>query len=484
MQPTNQSRHPAAPANMFPVRVVRREVVAREVISLFVAAPDGRRAPAHYLPGQFVTLAFRSEQGMVYRSYSLCGVGRADEPWEITIKRMRKGVVSRFLYDSAKVGTWLYASSPRGSFTLPQPLRTDVPLIFVAAGSGVTPIRGMLRAMAALPAHRRPQAQLHYASRAPEDIIYLLEWERIDPTQSWLRQWHYLSSTGARMTAAEILARAGSAAGQAHWFMCGPEDLRRDLFAQLTARGVPPERVHFEAFAAAQAPTPHGGSRPIALGHRGKPVAQMRVQDTGATLDVLGGETLLTALERHGYRPDFSCRTGSCGTCKLRVLAGNVSPKGTPVLTAAERAAGYVLSCVAQPLSDVTLASGGQPPVPGASRRPPGANRIVARATLQIACLAAVGGLMLLVWPLTNHKPARNGVSVPPPTAPVTGTGSQAPTPTDTAIPTPTATPNSGGGVVPTTTPAPFNTPTPIPIPTATPVPIPPPAPTVVAGQS
>jgi len=63
-----------------PAQVVRREVIARGVVSLFLARPGTQMAPAPYTPGQFVTLVLPSAQGPVYRAYSLSSFGRLDQP--------------------------------------------------------------------------------------------------------------------------------------------------------------------------------------------------------------------------------------------------------------------------------------------------------------------------------------------------------------------------------------------------------------------
>ena len=111
----------ASPANMLPVQVVGREEIAPDTVSVLLVLPGTRQAPAPYLPGQFVTLALPTRHETLYRSYSLCGAGSPDQPWELTIKRMERGAVSTYFYEEVEVGTLLYASLPRGAFTLPPP---------------------------------------------------------------------------------------------------------------------------------------------------------------------------------------------------------------------------------------------------------------------------------------------------------------------------------------------------------------------------
>jgi ferredoxin-NADP reductase len=453
-----------SPAHMIPVQVIEREPAAPGVVTVYIVLPGTHQAPAPYLPGQFVTLALPTPRETLYRSYSLCGDGDASQPWSLTIKRLEKGAVSTYFYNSVVAGTLLYSSLPRGTFTLPAGLRPDMTLVMAAAGSGITPIMGMLRALGNLPAPDRPLVQLHYASRSVDDTIFGEELADMDPDVSWLRQWHYLSSEGSRMTAEAILARAGTMARRSHWYVCGPDALKRQLQEQLGRLGTPPEYVHSEIFATAPGPAYKIEGGAAATGGR------VLIAETGAELDVGPGETLLVALEHHGYRPEFSCRAGSCGACKLRVLDGQAEPVGE-ALSNAERAAGYVLSCIARPIGAVTLASGGRPPA-GVARRSIGVLPVVsaprrgAARLARLATLAGAGVLLLSSWNLTNHRPASwdTASAAPAPTQPViTATSGATATPsghgTGGGKPSATATQPAGGAPAPTATPRPKPTP-------------------------
>jgi ferredoxin-NADP reductase len=495
-----------SPANMLPVQVVRREVIAPEVVSLFLALPGTGQAPAPYQPGQFVTLALPTPRQTIYRSYSLSGDGNPSQPWEITIKRLQLGVVSTYLYDSVEEGSLLYASLPRGTFTLPADLQPDMSLVFVAIGSGITPIMGMLSALARLPLEHRPEVHLHYAARSLVEMIYRRELQQLDPRERWLHKWYYLSSDGNRLTPETVLRRARHVALQAHWYMCGPESLKLDLFGLLEDEGVPDEQIHAEIFTPQTArPSRSSGSLAPYPGPGAGPVTSLKIAETGAALNVGANETLLAALERQGYRPDFSCRAGACGVCKLRVLSGQVNPVGD-ALSAAERRAGYVLSCVAKPVGDVTLASGGRAPAPGTAvaAAVPGAALAKRRATTmqaRFAAVLAVGGLLFGSWNLTNHKPhnpqtttsSAPGITTtqaPGQASSPTGQPSAAGTQAGTTKPTATTAPGSAqptsttpaGSTQPTPTTAAGST-QPTPTPTAKPKP-PTPVPTTQSGTT
>lgn len=472
-----------SPANMIPVRVIHRETAAPGVVSVYLVLPGTRQAPAPYLPGQFVSLALPTPRETLYRAYSLCGDGDVGEPWSLTIKRLDQGAVSTYFYTHVVQGTLLYSSLPRGTFTLPATIEPELCLVMVAAGSGITPIMGMLRFLARLPAAQRPFVHLHYASKSVEDIIFGDELAEMDREGEWLRQWHYLSSERNRMTAEAILARSGALATRADWYLCGPEPLKHELQAQLGRLGVAGEYVHSEVFAT----TPGAAYR--VEGRDGSAAGgSIRVADTGEEFDVSPQETLLAALERQGYRPSFSCRMGACGECKLRVLDGQASPVGE-ILSASERAAGYVLGCLAQPIGAVTLASGGQPPagvrrVPSAVPDPVMAASRGATRLARVAALAGASVLLLGAFSLTNHRPASwdtvqaaapaatTAASVTPGSSPASG-GKATVTATSGGTgggggTSPTATAGSGGtgggsggGASPTATPKPAPKPTP-----------------------
>ncbi len=471
-----------SPSNMIPVQVIHREIAARDVVTVYIVLPGTRQAPTPYLPGQFVTLALPTARETLYRSYSLCGDGDVSEPWSLTIKRLEQGAVSTYFYQHVAEGTLLYSSLARGTFTLPARLRAEQPLVMVAAGSGITPIMGMLRYLARLPESRRPLAHLHYASKSVADIIFAEELASLDQSGGWLRQWHYLSSDGNRMTAEAILARSGPLAARAHWYMCGPDTLKRDIQERLQRLGVADDQVHSEVFATAPGPAYRVAQQAGGAGGR------VRIADTGAEFDVSPQETLLVALERQGYRPNFSCRAGACGECRLRLLDGQVDPVGE-ALTASERSAGYVLSCIARPIGAVTLASGGRPPA-GVKRVMPGGadfaaepGRRAARAA-RVAAIAGAGVLLLGSWNLTNHRPTSwdtvqaAPASVQPAATTGAGSATVAPgAPAATATPTRVPPASTGGGNTPPAPP-------PAPAPTATPVPQPRPTPTCVSTPS
>jgi 3-ketosteroid 9alpha-monooxygenase subunit B len=391
---------PSGRSGWVSVQVQAVTPIARDTVTLALALPGTHRAPAPYQPGQYITLAFPGTRTTYYRSYSLCGDGESGRPWEITVKRQNAGIVSSFIYSNVRPGMQLQASQPQGRFTLPETIRPDIPIVFIAAGSGITPIYSMLRRLARLAPGARPQAYLHYAYHHPEDAIFGPELAALDPEHVWLAQWHYVATSGHRLGVDQVLASVrDGAARSAEWYICGPANLKRSLESALPSRGVSRSRVHTEVFASPGS----AGASPSSTGVR----SRIQLADSGAVLESIPGEVLLQTLERYGYRPDFNCRVGTCGTCRMRLLSGQVRQGDADGLTSAERAAGYVLSCSAHPEGDIVLASAGRAVTNYGNNAP---NRVAlarkrAKQRLRLGLVAASCGLFITAWGFTNHRP-------------------------------------------------------------------------------
>ncbi|HEX5546276.1 MAG TPA: 2Fe-2S iron-sulfur cluster-binding protein [Ktedonobacterales bacterium] len=403
----SDTRRAQATTHTITVQVTATTPAARNAVTFTLALPGTHGSPGPYRAGQFITLTIPTASGApLYRSYSLCGDGNADAPWQITVKRTAGGRVSNYLIDRIRPGMALQCSQPQGSFTMTQRPHPGVPFVFVAGGSGITPVYAMLRALARMAPEERPRVTLHYAYHGPEDAIFGRELAALDPQRTWLTQRHYMTTQGQRLSPARIVAAMAAEAAQAQWYVCGPAALRHDLEATASNRGIPTTHLHAEIFAS---PSARRANRPA---HVGK-AARIRLADSGAVLVTRPGETLLETLERGGYRPDFSCRAGACATCRLKVLSGRVCASGeNNALTPDERARGYVLSCVAEPEGDLTLATAGRRVAApwagstGGARRPTTAARLAARRGLRAGVAAATIGLFAGMWGLTHTSSA------------------------------------------------------------------------------
>jgi ring-1,2-phenylacetyl-CoA epoxidase subunit PaaE len=143
--------------------------------------------------------------------------------------------------------------------------------------------------------------------------------------------------------------------GVDHWWLCGPFGMVTDAIEVLGEAGVPPERIHRELFWVDEAPPelvreeggPDGPSSEVTVLLDGR----------STTVTVPEGATVLEGAQRS--RPDlpFACKGGVCGTCRARLVEGEVSMRRNFALEPAEVAAGFVLTCQSVPVTDKVVVS-------------------------------------------------------------------------------------------------------------------------------
>jgi ferredoxin-NADP reductase/predicted pyridoxine 5'-phosphate oxidase superfamily flavin-nucleotide-binding protein len=301
------------------VRAVRQ--LTPDVRAFELAAVDGGALPPA-APGSHLDVPVRLANGIEStRRYSVMPVtGRADA-WEIAVQREAKGTGgSAAVHRDFAVGLRLDVAPPGNDF----PLHDDErPAVLVAGGIGITPLRAMARALAA----RGRDFVLHYAGRTPDAMPYLGELS----ASLGERLRAYPGDRGARMDLDAVFAQA--AAGSL-FYLCGPSRLIDAALEAGARHGVAPDRIRFERFAAA--PRRDDAAVEVVLGRSGK------------TIRVAPAQSILDALTQAGVPVPSGCRTGTCGTCATKVLAGTPDHRDTALSAAERERAGLMCVCVSR----------------------------------------------------------------------------------------------------------------------------------------
>jgi ring-1,2-phenylacetyl-CoA epoxidase subunit PaaE len=255
-------------------------------------------------------------------------------------------------------GDLLEVHGPSGSMTVP-PGHEARQLVLIAGGSGITPLMSIARTVLA----REPASHvsLIYGNRDEASIIFRDALAGLEREHAGRLSVHHVLETPPadwrggtgrldRAILAAWLDRRPSALPETRFFICGPEPMMEEARAELAARGIPQERIREERFTR---PQPTAGSTP---GSAAGP-QPLHIQRPGSTRDVLvpAGSTLLEAGLAAGVPLPFSCTVGGCGSCRVRLVSGRVELEEPNCLSAEERAAGYVLACVARPTEPCTI---------------------------------------------------------------------------------------------------------------------------------
>jgi glycine betaine catabolism B len=341
----------------------------------FMAEPPVR---FKYQPGQFVNLELSINRESILRSYSISSPPSRSETLEITVKRVPapsntpeapSGIVSNWLHNHLKVGDGIKISGPFGKFTCaPKP---PSKLLMISAGSGITPMMSMSRWIAdlAIPS----DIIFYYCARTPQDIIFRQELEMmsarlpnfhlvIATTRSPLGQpWYGLTG---RLTAS-VLQSIAPDLQERTAYVCGPSAFMQNTKDLLAELGFSMQNYYEESFSIAKKKTPTAIPAPASPSVVSN-VSNVSKENLAQPLVVFsqsakqisgdGSESILELAEQEGIKIRSNCRQGICGACKKRKLEGDVKYDVEPdALDAADRAAGYVLTCVAFPTGRVVI---------------------------------------------------------------------------------------------------------------------------------
>jgi ring-1,2-phenylacetyl-CoA epoxidase subunit PaaE len=328
-----------------------RPEIGGKATSVTFDVPPALHDLFRWQPGQHLPLRFNIDGQEHRRTYTLSRP-MGDVP-RITVKRVQGGVVSNHIADALRVGDVVEAGLPTGRFVLTPQATGHRTHYFIAAGSGITPLLTMIRAL--LEDEPYAVAHLLYGNRRADDILLLSELEELTaahPDRFSLRHvlsapsmWHRLTPWRSGRIDAEALsawfAEAPPVAQDVQYWICGPGTLNRSMRDALTGLDVPAPRIHMESFGGAvEADTSVAG---IAA------TARLTLDGTPQTVQVRAGQTVLEAALAAGLRPDHSCQSGACGSCRARLASGQVHMRAHMALDADEIAQGQILTCQSLP---------------------------------------------------------------------------------------------------------------------------------------
>ncbi|AEF42221.1 Oxidoreductase [Hoyosella subflava DQS3-9A1] len=258
-----------------------------------------------YQPGQFVGIGLHINGRWHWRSYSLISPPARDEGViSIAVKAMPEGFLSTHLVGGVKPGTIVRLAAPQGDFTLTEPPPEKI--LFVTAGSGITPVVGMLRTLA-----RRDEiadiAHIHSARRS-DDIMFRAELSGYEERAGY--QLHLQLTTEDGKFMPEMLDEHFPDWREREVWACGPQALLDNLEVYMEEQGRA-GHLHVERFTI---------NRTANAGEGGT----VKFRRSGKAVEVDGATTVLEAGEKVGVRMPFGCRMGICHTCVAELSEGFV----------------------------------------------------------------------------------------------------------------------------------------------------------------
>lgn len=339
-----------------------------------------------FLPGQFITLELTIAGEIINRSYTISSAPSQPHVISITVKRKPDGIASNWLHDNLQVGMAVSVLGPMGDFTCVNHSvnnsfnRPASKYLFLSGGSGITPLMSMARSFYQL-AEAADIAFVHSA-RTPADIIFKQELDlmasnqplfqptylcaKVDKTPNWRLQPKYI--TGGFISL-ENLALSTPDFLTREVFTCGPAPYMAAVRHILKTAGFNMQHYHEESFSFDQLPTEvqaeaSAEENTVAISAVAANVVtatevsstfSIELTKSGVTVQCAPDQFVLDAARAVGLRLPSSCSKGLCGTCKSKLLSGQVEMKHGGGIRQREIDQGLFLPCCAKPLSDLVI---------------------------------------------------------------------------------------------------------------------------------
>ena len=331
--------------------------------SVYLVPVDGQPI-ASFKAGQHLVMQFQvpGQSKPVIRCYSLSN-GPGHPHYRVSVKAIAEGkagqdpgLVSNFVNSQLQPGDVIDAKAPAGSFFLD--LSDARPVVMLAGGIGVTPMISIVNSIQKHSPDRL--AILFYGVRNKSDLAFANELHRMkgtcknfhvvycfsDPAPDDVQRKDYQVKGHVSIDLIKKLLPHSDC----QFFLCGPPAFMQSLGEDLESWGVPEDQINSEAFGpasiaktrpAASVPTELAGAIEVVFNEASQPVKW----DPNC-------ESLLELAESNGVDIDFGCRAGSCGTCAMELLSGEVRyPEDLQV----DCEPGQCLTCVARPVGSVKL---------------------------------------------------------------------------------------------------------------------------------
>lgn len=326
----------------------------------FVMVPDPERGTtklAYFQAGQYVSIRLHIGDSYVTRPYAIRSTPKQAlaGKYIITMKLVPDGFVTPYIWDNWQVGTTVTLSGPAGDLFY-APLRDQQNIVAVAGGSGITPFYSMAGAI--LDGTVNANLTILYGSRNHDNILLGDELNAIAKQTDKVKLVNVLSDEQVpgyehEFINKELIAKYAPATDYSI-FISGPSVMYHFVAKEVDQLQLAPGRVRHEL----------NGNTAVPYDFKGYPSAakdktfSMTVvtRDQTTVIPARASESLLIALERAGIVAPSLCRSGVCSACRSRVVTGQAFvPAEFDHRRGADHDFGYVNTCVAYPVSDLTL---------------------------------------------------------------------------------------------------------------------------------
>ena len=331
------------------IKEIKKET--SDAVSILFDIPNELKETFKFVAGQYINIKKSLAGEDLRRAYSICSAPNSGE-LRIAIKAVDNGTFSVFASTILKEGDILEVSQPEGKFLLETDSANAKNYLGIAAGSGITPIISMIKAV--LTEEPNSTFTLIYGNKTTTDTIFKDEIILLQIAHPAQFKVQYVISREKNEAALFgridkgnlnfILKNKFKDSSFDTAFLCGPEMMINTLKETLIENGLDKNNVHFELFTPPIVP-----ENKIHIAFEGTCEITVLVDDEETIFEMDSKLTILTAALKEGLDAPYSCQGGICSSCLAKVTEGKAVMEKNSILSDAEIKDGFILTCQAHP---------------------------------------------------------------------------------------------------------------------------------------
>lgn len=335
------------------IQEVKQETA--NAVSVAFNIPENLKQDFNFTAGQYITLQAEINGNEVRRAYSICSTPASGEI-RVAIKVVENGVFSSYATSHLEAGDTIEITAPEGRFSLNPTAEKNY--IGFAAGSGITPILSMLKTV--LETEKTATFTLVYGNKTVADTIFYAELNNLKETYSERFKLHYIFSReevknqlrgriDENVTNYFVKNMYKETTFDAA-FLCGPEEMIKEVSKKLKSNNISEENIHFELFTVSE------DAEALEEVKEGTTTITVLLDDEETTFTMPQTDDILAASLRNNLDAPYSCQGGVCSSCLCKVTEGKAVMVKNSILTDSEIEEGLVLACQAHPTtSKITI---------------------------------------------------------------------------------------------------------------------------------
>ncbi|ERJ61284.1 ferredoxin--NADP reductase [Sphingobacterium paucimobilis] len=313
-----------------------------------------------YKAGQFLTLCFQFGEREVRRSYSFSSSPDVDEAYEITVKRVDNGEISRLLHHSITVGDVVDVMDPQGLFIYEPDNTLERTVFLFGAGVGVTPLFSILKT--ALVREENSKVILIYSNSNEQSTLFyeeLLSWqarypERLKIEFIWSNRKNLLKARLNREYLIDLVTENLMDGTEGVFYTCGPLFYMDLCRFTLLGMGFSDDQIKKETFHFPEEEEDEDEKDEEPVDMTSYEIT-LRFNGQDHLMTIPYNKSVLDVGLEHKLKLPYSCKSGMCSTCISQVQEGAVRMDYNEILTDREVANGRCLICTSHPTEDGTV---------------------------------------------------------------------------------------------------------------------------------